>query len=94
MESTATAVPSHHGPPGKHGQAQEEAWRHEKLLFVINTEEDPQIEHKAIRMMLERRVEGILYASFYHRSITVPSNLREVPSVLVDCFAEPVCRLS
>ncbi len=66
--------------------AQHEAWQHEKLLFVVNTESDPKIEQKAIAMMLERRVEGILYGTWYHREATPPAMLSEIPTVLVDCF--------
>lgn len=66
--------------------AQHEAWQHEKLLFVVNTESDPKIEQKAVAMMLERRVEGILYGTWYHREVTPPAMLSEIPTVLVDCF--------
>lgn len=66
--------------------AQREAWQHEKLLFVVNTESDPKLEQKAISMMLERRVEGILYGTWYHREVTPPAALYEIPTVLVDCF--------
>lgn len=68
--------------------AQREAWQHEKLLFVVNTEQDPKIEEQAIRMMLERQVDAIIYAAWYHRRIEPLSALYDVPSVLVDCFVE------
>lgn len=67
--------------------AQEAAWAHQKLLLLVNTEKDPEIERIAIDLMLERQVEGILYATMYHHIATVPQGLQEVPTVLVDCFA-------
>ncbi len=68
--------------------AQHEAWQHEKLLFVVNTESDTKIEQKAVAMMLERRVDGILYGAWFHREVKPPAALYEIPTVLVDCFVQ------
>jgi LacI family transcriptional regulator len=68
--------------------AQTAAWQHKKLLFVVSTGNDPDIEEQAISMMLERRVEGIIYATEYHRPVSPPENVREAPAVLLDCFVE------
>lgn len=68
--------------------AQSEAWQHEKMLFVINTERDKQAEKRAIAALLERRVEGIIYATMYHRVVDPPENIRNVPTVLLDCFCK------
>jgi LacI family transcriptional regulator len=68
--------------------AQHEAWQQQKLLFVINTDLDPDIEQEAISMMLERRVEGIIYATMYHRPVEPSVSIRDVPTVLLDCFVE------
>jgi LacI family transcriptional regulator len=37
-------------------------------------------------MLLERRVEGMIYATLSHRQVTVPESMAEVPAVLVHCF--------
>ena len=66
--------------------AQAEAWAQGMLLLVVNTERDEGREHAAIEILLERRVEGILYAAMFHRSVDPSERLRQVPSVLVDCF--------
>jgi LacI family transcriptional regulator len=66
--------------------AQQEAWKHGKLLFVVNTDGDRRIEEKAITMMLERRVEGFIYAAWYHREVNLPPLIQEAKTVLVDCF--------
>lgn len=68
--------------------AQHSAWQHEKLLLVVNTERDERIERRAAEMMLERGVDGIIFAAMYHREVTPPRALSEVPSILVDCYAE------
>lgn len=69
-----------------HG-AQDEAWRHGYVLLVANTEGDPGVEARAIAMMREHQVHGILYSTWYHREVEVPADLDPERSVLVNCFA-------
>lgn len=66
--------------------AQDEALAHGKLLLIINTGSDAKVKETAIEMLLERRVEGIIYGAMYHREVTVPANIYEGPAVLLDCF--------
>src|SRR6266536_2590115 len=66
--------------------AQDTAWKQGKLLILANTKNDPQLQAAALEMMMERQVEGIIYATYYHRPVTPPDLLWEVPSVLLDCF--------
>ncbi len=68
--------------------AQHQAWLNDQMLLVVNTERDPDIEENALNMMLQRRVEGIIYATMYHRAVNPPDLLREVPAVLLDCYSE------
>lgn len=68
--------------------AQSEAWQHGKMLFVINTERDKRIEQKAVAALLDRRVEGIIYATMYHRVVELPESIHKVPTVLLNCFCE------
>lgn len=68
--------------------AQEYAWGLGKLLLLVNTGGDPRVERDAVETLLERQVEGILYASMYHRRVSPPRSVYEVPTVLVDCFVE------
>jgi LacI family transcriptional regulator len=44
-------------------------------------------EEMAVVELLERRVDGVIFASMFHRSLDVPSALNEVPSVLLDVEA-------
>lgn len=67
--------------------AQDVCREHGKLLLLVDTEGDLEVENAAIETMLEHRVEGIIYATMYHREVAVPANLRETQAVLLDCFS-------
>jgi LacI family transcriptional regulator len=67
--------------------AQEAAWQREMLLLTFNTGGDPAVEEAAVGMALERGVEGIIFATMYHRAVQVPKDAFRLPLVLVDCFA-------
>ncbi|MCA4133472.1 LacI family DNA-binding transcriptional regulator [Arthrobacter sp. M4] len=69
-----------------HG-AQDEAWKHGFVLLVANTEGDDAVEEDAISMMLEHKVRGILYSTWFHRAAEIPAALNETDFVLVNCFA-------
>jgi len=66
--------------------AQDAAWAHTKMLMIINTGNNLDIERTALKMMLERQVEGLIYATMYHRAV-VPPAIAQVPLVLLDCYA-------
>ena len=68
--------------------AQDVAWEQGKILLMVNTKNNQEIKAAAIEMLLKRQVEGIIYATMYHRSVNIPETLREVPTVLLDCYAE------
>ena len=55
-------------------------------LMIINTSGSASLESRQadVEALLERRVDGILYATMYHRTVELPANLATVPSVLVD----------
>jgi LacI family transcriptional regulator len=67
--------------------AQDAAWTQSNLLISINTNGDDDIKHVAVNTLLDRRVDGIIYATMWHREAHPPEALREVPTVLLDCFA-------
>lgn len=58
-----------------------------KMLLVVDIGSDMTETRAAIEMMLERRVEGIIYAASSHRSVDLPDNISRVPTVLANCFA-------
>lgn len=67
--------------------AQAAAWARDTLLLLVNTDGDQQMEQRGIEMLLERQVDGLLYATMYHRLATLPPIDPEHPLVLLDCFA-------
>jgi LacI family transcriptional regulator len=66
--------------------AQVKAWQREMLLLMFNTGGDPAVEEDCVKSALERGVEGIIFATMYHRAVKVPKNALRLPLVLVDCF--------
>ncbi len=54
-------------------------------LLIINTPgaASPESRQTDVGALLNRRVDGILYASMQHRKVELPANLRGVPAVLV-----------
>lgn len=66
--------------------AQAAAWEAGKLLMIVNTGRNDAIKEAGVGMMLERQVEGMIYAAWYHREVRPPAQMHEVPAVLVDCF--------
>ncbi|KQQ82402.1 LacI family DNA-binding transcriptional regulator [Arthrobacter sp. Leaf137] len=55
-------------------------------LMLINTAATagPASREGDVEAVLERQVDGILYATMYHRVLDAPANLGKVPTVLVD----------
>jgi LacI family transcriptional regulator len=68
--------------------AQDAAAEHGLLLLMLNTGGDPELERKEIDLLLQRQVDGVLYASMYHRVVEVPERLRTVPTVLLDARSD------
>ena len=46
----------------------------------------PDSSTRRIEKLLEQRVEGLIYASGFHREVTLPPIAFDVPTVLVHCF--------
>ncbi|WP_432824876.1 LacI family DNA-binding transcriptional regulator [Dactylosporangium sp. CA-092794] len=57
------------------------------LIFLGETEGDPATEKRLVQDMLDRGVDGFLYASMYTREIRIPAALRGHPVVLVNCLS-------
>lgn len=66
--------------------AQDTAFQNDMLLLIINTEGNPALEAEAIRLMLERHVEGIIYATMYPRIVDLPAAVHQMPTMLLDCM--------
>ena len=68
--------------------AQDAAWDERNILLVVNTESSADMEEQAVAMMLEHRVRGIVYSTWFHRPVNLPPGIDEVPTVLANCYSE------
>lgn len=66
--------------------AQDEAWDHENLIMLINTGGDEAMKEAGVQMMLDRRVDGLIYATMYHRESHPPAIVQQMPTVLLDSY--------
>lgn len=64
--------------------AQDVAREHGYLLFLVNTEGDPQVEAQAIRALVGQQVDAMIYAAMWHRVVQVPAGL-PATTVFLDC---------
>jgi LacI family transcriptional regulator, galactose operon repressor len=62
------------------------AREHGHLLFIAETEGDPELEQQLIDAMHDRQVDGIVLASMYTRRINPPQALLEGPAVLLNAL--------
>jgi LacI family transcriptional regulator len=56
----------------------------DRVVLLMNTEGDHELEARELATLLQHQVDGVLYATMYHRSVEVPTALRDTPVVLVD----------
>lgn len=56
------------------------------VLFIGETEGDPDLERQLIEVMHDRRVDGIVFASMYTRRVRVPEVLLDGPAVLLNAL--------
>jgi LacI family transcriptional regulator len=68
--------------------AQEAAKTHGSLLLIFNTNSEPELEEREALLLKQRKVDGVLYAAMFHRRVTVPATLADVPVVLVDAVSD------
>jgi LacI family transcriptional regulator len=64
--------------------ALEAAREHGLMLFIGETEGEPDLERGLLQAMHDRRVDGIVFASMFTRAIKVPAALMTGPAVLLN----------
>ena len=65
--------------------AEEMAWKRGWLLIFVDTSADSQNEERAIKALLQRNVEGFIYASMFHRKLDYPLQLKNQPTIFLHC---------
>lgn len=68
--------------------AQEAARKRGLTLVLINTSREQRDIQRDTDALLRQQVDGVLYATMYHREIELPRSLRSVPTVLIDSTSE------
>ncbi len=69
--------------------AQEALWALGKVMLVVNAGHayGHNMTEASLEALLERRVEGIIYAAMYHHSVEIPAQMSQVPIILANCFS-------
>ncbi|MFE1886945.1 LacI family DNA-binding transcriptional regulator, partial [Streptomyces diastatochromogenes] len=68
--------------------AMETAWDSDHLVLTIDSGGDPAKEDAAVAELLDRRVDGIIYAAMSLRRVRVPEALHRTHSVLANCLPQ------
>lgn len=67
--------------------AQEVARENNHLVILVDTDGHPEIEADAIRALGNQQVDGLIYASMWHRVVEAPAGLPD-GTVFLDCSPE------
>ena len=67
--------------------AQDVAWQHRRILTMINTDHQDELEQEALGALLQHQVDAIILATMSHREIAVPAMLQGFPVVLVNAYS-------
>jgi len=60
------------------------------LVSAHATRSNPELEEAVLRSVLrDPAIVGVVYATIFTRKVRVPPALRSVPTVLLNCYAEP-----
>ncbi len=65
------------------------AWTGRRLVFVVNTDGNPEVEKTAVLELLDRRADGLIFATVFAREVVVPPEMSAAPAVLINCFPHP-----
>ncbi|PRY60217.1 LacI family transcriptional regulator [Knoellia remsis] len=64
--------------------AQTAAAEHGCIVVALDPGGDEVVREQQVRYLLDHRVDGVLYAGMYHRELTIPGSLANVPTILLD----------
>lgn len=69
--------------------AQEAAWRRGSVLLMINSGKERIFDPAAVESLLDRNVDGLIFATLSPERIDIPVTRELVPTVLLNCYAAP-----
>lgn len=67
--------------------AQDVAWQHRRILTMVNTNHQSELEQEALGALLQHQVDAIILATMSHQEIVLPAMLRGFPVVLVNAYS-------
>ncbi len=53
--------------------AQKAAWEAGFVLMLVSTGADERLERESLQSLIDRQVDGLIYASMYHRTVAPPN---------------------
>ncbi len=60
------------------------------LVSAHATRSNPDLQDAVLRSVLrDRSIAGVIYATIFTRKVTVPPQLKGIPTVLLNCYSEP-----
>lgn len=68
--------------------ALEAAREQSTLLFIAETLGDPDLGRRMLHDLIDRQVDGFVYASMFTQRVTVPNPLHDMPLVLLNCVTD------
>ncbi|WP_256796291.1 LacI family DNA-binding transcriptional regulator [Terrabacter sp. Ter38] len=69
------------------GAALDQARKHDTVMFIAETLGEKDTEERLLQNLVDRRVDGFIYASMFTQAVTIPDVLRGIPLVLLNCCA-------
>lgn len=70
--------------------ARDFAFEHDVLVAAHVTRSNPELEEATIAAIKrDKSVIGIIYSTIFTRRVTLPASLEGIPTVLLNCYAEP-----
>ena len=67
---------------------QEAAELHNRLLIALDSGGHAELRARQTQTLLDRRVDGIVYAAMRHQEMTPPPSARQAPVVLLNAFCD------
>ncbi len=70
--------------------ARDFAFEQDFLVAAHVTRSNPELEEATIAAIKrDKSVIGVIYSTIFTRSVTLPPSLEDIPTVLLNCYAEP-----
>jgi len=70
--------------------ARDFAFEQDFLVAAHVTRSNPELEEATIAAIKrDKSVIGVIYSTIFTRRVTLPASLQDVPTVLLNCYAEP-----